>query len=61
MCGRHKGDVKQWQDIHNVLVAMYEALMKYAVTQCCKSKGKNPDDIGDAKVVDSFGACHKMN
>ena len=52
-CG-HKGDVKQWQDIHNVLVAMYEAKMKYAVTQFCKSKGINPDDIGDAEVVDSF-------
>ncbi len=27
-CG-HKGDIKQWQDIHNVVVAMYEAKMKY--------------------------------
>ncbi len=53
MCG-HKGDVKQWQDIHNVLVTMYEAKMKYAVTQFCKFKRINPDDISDAKVVDSF-------
>ena len=31
-CG-HKGDICQWQDIHNVLVATYEALLKSAVEE----------------------------
>ena len=31
-CG-HKGDICQWQDIHNVLVATYEALLKSAVDE----------------------------
>ena len=31
-CG-HKGDVCQWQDIHNVLVATYEALLQSAVEE----------------------------
>ena len=31
-CG-HKGDVSQWQDIHNVIVATYEALLQSAVEE----------------------------
>ena len=31
-CG-HKGDISQWQDIHNILLATYEALMKSAVEE----------------------------
>ena len=31
-CG-HKGDITQWQDIHNVLLATYEALIKSAVEE----------------------------
>ena len=31
-CG-HKGDICQWQDIHNVLVATYEALLQSAVEE----------------------------
>ena len=36
-CG-HKGDITQWQDIHNVLVAVYEAMLKAAMLQYCKAK-----------------------
>ena len=31
-CG-HKGDINQWQDIHNVLVATYEVFLKSAVEE----------------------------
>ena len=31
-CG-HKEDISQWQDIHNVLLATYEALIKSAVEE----------------------------
>ena len=31
-CG-HKGDISQWQDIHNVLVASYEALLQSAIDE----------------------------
>ena len=42
-CG-HKGDISQWQDIHNVLVATYEALLQSAVdeyTTVNKDENKN--------------------
>ncbi len=33
MCG-HKGkEIKQWQDIHNILIAIYEALLKDSVSR----------------------------
>ena len=31
-CG-YKGDISQWQDIHNVILATYEALIKSAVEE----------------------------
>ena len=31
-CG-HMGEVSQWQDIHQVLTAMYGAIMKLAIIQ----------------------------
>ena len=31
-CG-HKGDISQWQDIHNVLVATYEAFLQTATEE----------------------------
>lgn len=34
-CG-HKGDVTQWQDIHNIIVACYESLTIAAITEYSK-------------------------
>ena len=31
-CG-HKGDVSQWQDMHNILLASYEVLLKSAIQE----------------------------
>ena len=35
-CG-HKGEVSQWQDIHNVILATYESLLRCAVEDYCKT------------------------
>ena len=41
-CG-HKGDITQWQDIHNVLIALYEAKLKCAIIKYCKLKNIDID------------------
>ena len=39
-----KGDISQWQDIHNILLATYEALIKSAVEEDrVVDKDKNKD------------------
>ena len=35
-CG-HKGDVTQWQDLHNVIIACYESLLRLAVKEYSSS------------------------
>ena len=40
-CG-HKGDISQWQDIHNVLAACHEALLKLAVEEFHSLKQGDP-------------------
>lgn len=52
-CG-HKGDITQWQDIHNVLVVLYEAQIKQAVYQYCKLNNVNMDNIADTTIPDNF-------
>ena len=37
-CG-HKGSVTQWQDIHNIILAIYESLLSCAVNEYCKKNG----------------------
>ena len=57
-CG-HKGEVTQWQDIHQVLTAMYEAIMKLAIIQYCKSNNINISTV-DATVSDNFWTWIKI-
>ena len=52
-CG-HKGDISQWQDIHTVIVALYEAQMKQAIYQYCKLKNVNMDNVTDTTIPDNF-------
>ena len=42
-CG-HKGDVTQWQDIHNIIVACYESLTRAAITEYSKCSAENTSD-----------------
>ena len=42
-CG-HKGDVTQWQDIHNILVAFHESLTRAAILEFSKLGRENTPD-----------------
>ena len=42
-CG-HRGDVTQWKDIHNIIVACFEALTREAVMEYTKLGRENTSD-----------------
>ena len=52
-CG-HKGDIAQWKDIQNVLVALCEATMKCAIIKNCNLNNLNVPGITDDKIPDEF-------
>ena len=46
-CG-HKGDINQWQDLHNILTACYEALFRQAIEEFLRrTRRKIPKHFGN--------------